>query len=78
MNNIYGKYSEQNAIWKPSPKDPHALYINSVTRRNRELSERTSLTTQTTPPDNSVPPSSAPTSNRLDSIATSAEWSPTS
>ena len=34
----YGKYVDDNAVWKSDPKDPYNRYKNSITRRNRELS----------------------------------------
>lgn len=42
MNNApYGKYHDENAIWKHNVKDNNQRVRNSVTRRNKEVTEGT-------------------------------------
>ena len=41
MNGIYGKYHDDNAQWKHSPKDALNRFRNGITRRSRETTERT-------------------------------------
>ncbi len=46
MNYVYGKYHQENATWKLNPQDPYNRYVNSITRRNRELVESKHFLTQ--------------------------------
>ena len=35
MNGRYGKYHDENAVWKHNVKDPYQRHRNSITQRNR-------------------------------------------
>jgi hypothetical protein len=35
----YGRYADLYSTWKHNPKDPLNAFRNSITRRNREISE---------------------------------------
>lgn len=78
MSKSFGKYHDENAVWKPNVKDPYTNFVNSVTRRNREIAEGSCLQIQNFPNVNAPHPSPPPASSPSDSIDTSAEWSRTS
>lgn len=78
MSKSFGKYHDENAVWKHNVKDPYTSFVNSVTRRNREIAEGTYLSIQNSPNVNALLLSLQPASSPSDSIDTSVEWSRTS
>lgn len=37
MNGRYGKYHDAEPVWKANPKDVHSYYVNSITRRTKDI-----------------------------------------
>jgi hypothetical protein len=75
---VYGKYHDNVATWKHNPKNPYENFKNNLTRRNKEIAERTPNHMQALPPVSPALRWPQQVSKHSGSTVTPADSSPTS